>query len=351
LPAGTFEVHQLRVAVLGTNRLTAARVEGAEKLVTYEAWHSPKSGFDAPPGGDDLDLDQLREADQQVIRRVAAELGLSQLDPRDALARVEQYFLDGFEYSLESPLGPRASDSNTSRLADFLLHSRKGHCEFYATATTLLFRAAGVPSRYVLGWSVQERQGDGFVVRGRHAHAWAQAFIEGRWIEVDTTPGNWTEVEAARSAWWEPVYDRFSQAWLAFTLWRQGDSQWRLYVLTTGLAVLLFMAWRELRGGRWRQTRQRRTGAQHRSTAPGWDSEFYAVVDFLEARSGARPTTVPLNEWINGLALSDSNALVELQRILALHYRLRFDPKGLSPEERSDLGQAATSWMRSFTPQ
>jgi transglutaminase-like putative cysteine protease len=348
LPAGTFEVRQLRVGVLETNRLTAAQIYGGDKLVTYEAWYSPAAGFDVPPDEDDLDLDRLREADQQVIRRVAGELGLSELDPQTALARIEQYFLNEFVYSLDTPARRKSADPNTSPLGEFLLHSKKGHCEFFATATTLLLRAAGVPSRYVLGWSVQEKHDDTFLVRGRHAHAWTQAYLEGRWVEVDTTPGNWSELEAARSAWWEPVYDRFSQAWLAFTLWRQGGSQWRLYALIIGLGVLMFMAWRELRGGRWRRAKQRQVSPTHRTMAQGRDSEFYPVLELLERRTVARPATVPLREWVEGLPLPRGEILSELQRILALHYRLRFDPKGLTTEQREDLRRASSVWMQRY---
>jgi len=351
LPAGTFEVRRLRVGVLETNRLTTARIVGGDKLVAYEARYAPAAGFDAPPDEDDLDLVRMKEADQRVIRQVADELALDGLDPQVALARIEQHFLNEFEYSLQTPAGKRSTEGSETPLGEFLLRSKKGHCEFFATATTLLLRAAGVPSRYVLGWSVQEMQGDTFLVRGRHAHAWAQAYVGGRWVEVDTTPGNWSELEAARSSWWEPVYDRISQGWLAFTLWRQGGSQWRLYVFSVGLGVLTFMAWRELRGGRWRRARQHRAGPNERTMTRGWDSEFYAVLEMLERQTVPRTPSMPLGEWIKGLPLPQGAIQSELQRVLALHYRLRFDPAGLTSQQREELQHASTALTRSLAAQ
>ena len=42
----------------------------------------------------------------------------------------------------------QAPRTEATPLADFLLRTRSGHCEYYATATVLLLRAAGIPARY-----------------------------------------------------------------------------------------------------------------------------------------------------------------------------------------------------------
>jgi hypothetical protein len=68
---------------------------------------------------------------------------------------------------------------------------KKGYCEYFATATTLLLRLAGVPARYVTGYALRpfQRVGDHYVVRDSDAHAWAEAYLPGRgWVEVDATP-------------------------------------------------------------------------------------------------------------------------------------------------------------------
>jgi transglutaminase-like putative cysteine protease len=74
-------------------------------------------------------------------------------------------------------------------IADFLLENRQGHCEYFAGAMVLLARAAGVPARVVTGYRVAERSPWGYLmVRRRHAHAWVEAWVDGRWATFDPTP-------------------------------------------------------------------------------------------------------------------------------------------------------------------
>jgi DNA-3-methyladenine glycosylase II len=66
----------------------------------------------------------------------------------------------------------------------------------------LLLRQAGIPARYVVGYSAQEFSAleKAFLVRNRHAHAWAVALVDGHWVTVDTTPATWAEQEAEARA-------------------------------------------------------------------------------------------------------------------------------------------------------
>jgi len=73
---------------------------------------------------------------------------------------------------------------------EFLFETRRGFCEHYAAAFTVLMRAAGVPARVVTGYQGGEVNPlDGYlVVRQRDAHAWAEVWLEGRgWLRVDPT--------------------------------------------------------------------------------------------------------------------------------------------------------------------
>jgi transglutaminase-like putative cysteine protease len=73
---------------------------------------------------------------------------------------------------------------------DFLLRRKQGHCEYFASALALLGRAAGVPTRVVMGYRVSERSPFGyFVVRERNAHSWVEAWLPGEgWSTRDATP-------------------------------------------------------------------------------------------------------------------------------------------------------------------
>ncbi len=345
LPADAFELQRLPVAIVETNRLGSVRADGSPKLLEYDAWFGPGGGWDCPPDEDDLDMDRLRDEDRAVILQVSDQLGLATLPARQAMAAIERFFLQNFKYSLETP-----SPSDQGVLHDFLLRSRVGHCEFYATATTLLLRSAGIPARYVVGWSVQEKKGDYFVVRGRHAHAWSQACVEGRWIAVDNTPGSWAQIAAGDASWWEPVYDQVSRLWLEFTLWRQGNTRWRFYVFLLGSVVLIYMAWRELRGGRWRRGRSARSRALAQARdLPGTDSEFFALLQAMEARFAPRPPSIPPQLWLRHLLANHPDELQVIQPLLQLHYQLRFDPQGLTATQRERLREDTTAWLRQST--
>jgi transglutaminase-like putative cysteine protease len=49
--------------------------------------------------------------------------------------------------------------TNETPLARFLLRTRSGHCEYFATATVLLLRQLGIPARYAVGYAVHEASG------------------------------------------------------------------------------------------------------------------------------------------------------------------------------------------------
>ena len=89
-----------------------------------------------------------------------------------------------FFYTLRPPLlGQNAID-------EFLLTTRRGFCEHYASAFVFLMRAAGVPARVVTGYQGGELNPvDGFLtVRQSDAHAWAEIWIAGQgWMRVDPT--------------------------------------------------------------------------------------------------------------------------------------------------------------------
>lgn len=89
-----------------------------------------------------------------------------------------------FFYTLDPPrLGADPVD-------EFLFDTRRGFCEHYASAFGLLMRAAGIPTRIVVGYqgASQNPMGDHFVVRQSDAHAWTEVWLDGEgWKRVDPT--------------------------------------------------------------------------------------------------------------------------------------------------------------------
>jgi len=89
-----------------------------------------------------------------------------------------------FFYTLEPP--PLGSDP----VDRFLFESRRGFCEHYASAFAVLMRAAGIPTRIVLGYQGGEINplGGHMIVRQSDAHAWAEVWLEELgWHRIDPT--------------------------------------------------------------------------------------------------------------------------------------------------------------------
>jgi len=89
-----------------------------------------------------------------------------------------------FEYTMQPP---RLADNAVD---EFLFSTRKGFCEHYASAFTVVMRAAGVPARVVTGYQGGEFNpyGGYLIVRQSDAHAWSEVWTEGRgWKRVDPT--------------------------------------------------------------------------------------------------------------------------------------------------------------------
>ena len=90
-----------------------------------------------------------------------------------------------FVYTIQPPLL-----SQTSSMDDFLFNTRRGFCEHYASAFTLLMRAADIPARVATGYLGGELStaGGHFIVRQSDAHAWSEVWLTGEgWIRVDPT--------------------------------------------------------------------------------------------------------------------------------------------------------------------
>jgi hypothetical protein len=98
----------------------------------------------------------------------------------------ERFFKDnGFVYTLE----PGIMDEYEP-IEDFIFNKRRGFCEHFASAFTLLMRAAGIPSRMIVGYQGGEYNpvGKYLLVRQSDAHAWAEVWLEDKgWQRIDPT--------------------------------------------------------------------------------------------------------------------------------------------------------------------
>lgn len=101
------------------------------------------------------------------------------------VSRLGSYFANElFYYSLEPPpLGRHSVD-------EFLFSTKTGFCEHYASAATVILRAAGIPARVVIGYQGGEINpiNQTLAVRQLDAHAWVEYWVENQgWIRFDPT--------------------------------------------------------------------------------------------------------------------------------------------------------------------
>lgn len=105
--------------------------------------------------------------------------------PRQLAMRALRYFREeDFHYTLNPP--PTRGDPVES----FLLETRQGFCEHYATAFVVLMRLGGVPARVVTGYQGGQWNtiGHFLEVQQANAHAWAEIWLEeSGWTRVDPT--------------------------------------------------------------------------------------------------------------------------------------------------------------------
>ncbi len=347
LPDDGHMLHLAGQAVAEAGGLGAVRLRGGLPLAIYQVERGEASTRDPEPEADDLSLERLDAGERAALMAAAAEIGLVGLSTEAAMQRIETWFDRHFTYSLKQS----SVIDERGPLAFFLGTSHAGHCEYFATATVLLLRSAGVPARYAVGFSMSERYGQQWIARGRDSHAWCLVWHLGHWQDFDTTPGSWHDLEQNQRPWFEGLSDRWSDLWHRFELWRQAGGRWQLLAFIVGMVVLAWIAWRQVRGSTWRRV------VPSISDAPpllplGLDSEFIAVLDLLDQHQ-RRASHVPPTVWLRSVALPAAVNRVALEEALYLHDQLRFDPAGLAPERRQrlrELSQKASAELRSVLP-
>jgi len=327
LPHGTFEIDGVP-AIVKTNRLGVTMIDSGPGLLDMRAFFGPGRSFDSPPCERDL---VVPEAEKPVLAELAAELKLARMTEGQKIRAIERFFADPanhFTYSLNAPWQHDRMNQPTA-LGYFLRQSRSGHCEYFATATVLLLRQAGV--------------------RARDAHAWALAYHSdtGLWDQIDTTPADRDKAEGAQPPWWEPASDALSNLYFQFSKWRWNKTSYAHYSIWLLVPMILYLVGRILLTQRRQHPASGPDDAAHRPPWPGLDSELYLINRKLAAAQLSRLPNEPLRSWQQRLELAfpDSD---RLRRIFHLHRSLRFDPRGLKKDERETLRSEAQRWLAEF---
>jgi hypothetical protein len=163
--------------------------------------------------------------------------------PKDDVLRraraLERHFTDGkvgYQYSLD-PSPNRKPNVWPDPVEDFVMNHKEGHCQFFASALTLMLRSQGIPARYVSGFRAESYNvvGGYYQLRAMDAHAWVEVAVpadqlprdeimptegmdgvdgdaeqplRGAWVRLDPTPsGDFVGQSVAVSPWRQQLSD------------------------------------------------------------------------------------------------------------------------------------------------
>lgn len=216
LPIGSSEIFGLPLNKLDINRMGVPVASGSPGFARFGlTFYSDK---DAQPHPEDGDLD----VPPSLIGAIDAFLDESHARGKtapEAAAAISTHFRTHWKYTLnlETP------DGSPRSLSRFLRRDRQGHCEYFASATTLAMRRLGFHSRYSTGFLVNEFDENEklFWIRARDAHAWSTYWNGSTWSTLDSTPGGPSDDESwsSKGSDWlsrlQYVLDDFDAASLA----------------------------------------------------------------------------------------------------------------------------------------
>jgi transglutaminase-like putative cysteine protease len=152
-------------------------------------------------------------ARRKAIAATQPSGGPTELD--ELIARnIESYLRNHFEYTLDLTAMSRIQGRDP--VVAFLYDFKKGHCEYFAGAMTLLCQSLGMDARMVVGFKCDEYNNLGayYNVRQSHAHAWVEVFTPDGWKTFDPTSGH--EAAANQAGLWaktRQLFDFLQYTW------------------------------------------------------------------------------------------------------------------------------------------
>ena len=116
------------------------------------------------------------------LNAIISEQGFDVNDPQ-ILYKVAKYVQNAATYDLEYPT---SLDTEEDVVISFLRDYKTGVCRHYAKAGTMLFRALGIPARYVTGFMIDAKAKEW--TSTKIGHAWVEVYLSGLgWIQVEVT--------------------------------------------------------------------------------------------------------------------------------------------------------------------
>ncbi len=340
LPMGSYRIEGKYIYELERNSAGIIKALDAASLATYDI------NFDTQvhDPGDTPSAMHLAIPDEEeyVITQIARNMKLQDISQHEQIQTVTKFFQKYFNYSLKI----QPNNEHPTALGNFLLGDRQGYCEMFATATALLLRNAGIPSRYVTGFVALEYSQieKKYLIRERHAHAWTEAYINGKWIAVDTTPAIWPEADRQHGSLFESITDLFSFFKLHYEHFRM-ETELRYQMLLSGIIVVLtlFLGYRVYL----RLQVQGISHGQEKSIKHfKGETPFSLVEKRLAISDSSRGIGESFMSWLRRIDGIEEMEFDHLARLYSLHQKLRFDPNETSEKDLEMLNTGVQDWLK-----
>jgi transglutaminase-like putative cysteine protease len=326
------------------------------------------------------------------------EPGTSSPLDADIADNIAKHLRSTFAYTLD--LTDAGRDPGKDPLTAFLYDMKRGHCEYFAGAMTLMCQSLGIPARMVVGFRCDEYNGTPgaqyYIVRQSHAHAWVEVRMpDNTWRTYDPTSGRdprdrrnaglWTRIKHAfdflEYTWAANVvaYDRDSRDNVLASVDRQlintaansrmvfGNFHQHLYdaglwlatrfvgpfIALMVIAMVGAIGWFLLEKWRLRK-RALRIGLEglpeREQLLLARQLGFYDdLLRLLERRHITRPRHLTPLEFSDSLSFLPSEVYGTVRRLTELFYRIRFGGARLSPARRHRLDRVIERLEQAMT--
>jgi hypothetical protein len=141
-------------------------------------------------------------AQRDALAAARPDKGVFYVSPLDgAIAKkIEAYLQHHYTYTLD--LTDTDQVAGRDPMVGFLYDFKKGHCEYFAGAMTLMCQSVGVSARLVVGFKCDDYNDYGhfYTIRQSQAHAWVEVLTTDGWKTFDPTSGNDSGAKL-QSAW------------------------------------------------------------------------------------------------------------------------------------------------------
>ncbi|GEM_PF-1967867 len=135
---------------------------------------------------------------RKTLEELGSEAGLYQGNAH-LIEDIAEYIKNAADYSFDFNF-----PANEDMVIYFLTKEKKGICQHYASAATLMYRTYGIPARFVVGFAEQGTPGRWTTMTTNCGHAWVEVYVDGSgWMPVEVTG----QPKYEEGSGGDPIYD------------------------------------------------------------------------------------------------------------------------------------------------